>query len=43
MFNKEKNLEKLNKIMGAIAGRRGMIWDDNKETHNVQLEEEIPQ
>jgi len=39
MFKKEQNLEKLNKIMSAISGN----FDDNEETNNIQLEEEIYQ
>ena len=41
MFEKEQNLEELNKIMGVISDKYGVLSDDNEKTNNVQLEEEI--
>ena len=41
MFNKEQYPEELNKIMSAISDK--YLSDDNEETNNVQLEEEIYQ
>ena len=43
MFDKEQNLEELNKIMSAIADKQDILSNDNKETDNVQLEEKIYQ
>ena len=43
MFKKEQNLEELNKIMDAISDKHDVLSDDNEETNNVQLEEEIYQ
>ena len=43
MFEKEQNLEELNKIMGAISDKHNVLFDDNEETNNAQLEEEIYQ
>ena len=43
MFEKEKNPDELNKIMGAISDKHDILSDDNEETNNVQLEEEIYQ
>ena len=43
MFDKEQNPEELNKIMSAISDKYGILPDDNQETNNVQLEEEIDQ
>jgi len=43
MFEVEQNLEELNKIMSAISDKHDFLYDDNEETNNVQLEEEIYQ
>jgi len=43
MFNKEQNPEELNKIMSAISDKYDVLSDDNEETNNVNLEEEIYQ
>ena len=43
MFKVEQNLEELNKIMNAISDKHDFLSDDNEETNNVQLEEEIYQ
>ena len=43
MFDKEQNLEKLNKIMSIIVDKQGKLSDDYEETNNAQLEEEIYQ
>ena len=43
MFEVEQNPEELNKIMSAISDKYDVMSDDNKETNNVQLEEEIYQ
>ena len=43
MFEKEQNREELNKIMDAISDEHDVSSDDNEETNNVQLEEEIYQ
>ena len=43
MFDKEQNLEKLNKIVGSIVDKQDVLCDDREETNNVQLEEEIYQ
>ena len=43
MFDKEQNLEKLNKIMREISDKHNARSDDNEETNNVQLGEEIYQ
>jgi len=40
-FEKEQNPKKLNKIMGAINDKYDILSDDNEETNNIQLEEEI--
>ena len=42
-FEKEQNPKKLNKIMGAINDKYDILSDDNEETNNIQLEEEIQQ
>ena len=42
-IEKEQNLEELNTIMSAISHKHDVLSDDNKETNNVQLEEEIYQ
>ena len=43
MFVQEQNPEELNKIMSAISDKHDILSDDNEETNNVQLEEEIYQ
>ena len=43
MFDKEQNLEELNKITGVISNKHDVLSDDNEKTSNVQLEEEIYQ
>ena len=43
MFDKDQNLEELNKIMSAISDKHEVLSDDNEGTNNVQLEEEIYQ
>ena len=43
MFDKEQKPEELNKIMSAISDKYDVLLDDNEETNNVQLEEEIYQ
>jgi len=43
MFEKEQNPKELNKILGVISYKHDILSDDNKETNNVQLEEEIYQ
>jgi len=43
MFDKAQNLEELNKIMSTISDKYDILSNDNKETNNVQLEEEIYQ
>ena len=42
MFEKEQNLEELNKIICAISDEYDILFD-NEETNNVQLEEGIYQ
>ena len=39
--DKEQYLEQLNNIMGTIVNTQEVLPDDNEETHNIQLEEEI--
>ena len=41
MFESEQNPEELNKIMGAIVDKQDVLFNDNNETNNVHLEEEI--
>ena len=41
MFEKEQNPKELNKIMGAISDKHDVLSNDNEETNNVQLEEQI--
>ena len=41
MYDKEQNSEELSKIMGATVDKREILFDDNEETNNIQLEEEI--
>jgi len=43
MFEVEQNSEELNKIMSVISDKHDFLSDDNKETNNIQLEEEIYQ
>ena len=43
MFDIEQNSDELNKIMSAISDKHDFLSDDNEETNNVQLEEEIYQ
>ena len=43
MFEKEQNSEELNKIMSAISNKHDVLSDENEETNNVELEEEIYQ
>ena len=43
MFEVEQNPDELNKIMGAISDKHDLLSDDNEETNNGQLEEEIYQ
>jgi len=41
MFEREQNPKELNKIMGAISDKHDVLSDDNEETNNVELEEEL--
>ena len=41
MFHEEQNPKELNKIMSAITNKHDVLSDDNEETNNVQLQEEI--
>ena len=43
MFDKEQSPEELNKMMGAVSDKHDILSDNNEETNNVQLEEEICQ
>ena len=43
MFEIEQNSDELNKIMRAIGDKNDVLSDENKETNNAQLEEEIYQ
>jgi len=43
MFDKEQNLEELNKIISLIVDKQGVLSDDYEEANNTQLEEEIYQ
>jgi len=43
MFEKEQNPEELNKIMSAISDKQDILSNENEETNNVQLEQEIYQ
>jgi len=43
MLDVEQNPEELNKIMSAISDKHDVLSDDNEETNNIQLEEEIYQ
>jgi len=42
-FEKEQNPEELNKIMDAISDKHDVLTDDNEDTNNIRLEEEIYQ
>jgi len=41
MFEIEENSEELNKIMSTISDKNNILSDENEETNNVQLKEEI--
>ena len=43
IFDKEQYPEELNKIMGVIVDKQQVLFDENVETNNIQLEEEIYQ
>jgi len=43
IFDKEQNSDELSKIMGTISDKHDVLSDDNEETNNAQLEEEIYQ
>jgi len=43
IFEKEQNSEEFNMIKGAISDKYDVLFDDNEETNNIQLEEEIYQ
>jgi len=43
MFDKEQNLEVLNKFMSVIVDKQGILIYEYEETNNAQLEEEIYQ
>ena len=43
MFEVEQNPDEFNRIMSAISNKHDFLSDDNEETNNVQLEEEIYQ
>ena len=43
MFDKERNPEELNKIIGAMVNKQDILSNDNEETNDVQLEEEMYQ
>jgi len=43
MFEREQNLEEINKIMSAISDKNDVLSYKDKETNNVHLEEEIYQ
>jgi len=43
MSKKEQNPEELDKIMDAIVDKQEKLSDDNEETNNIKLEEEIYQ
>jgi len=36
MFDKEQNLEELNKSMSAIIEKQEVLSDDNEETNTIQ-------
>jgi len=35
MFDREQNLEELNKIMSVIVDKQGISFDDYEETNNA--------
>ena len=41
MFEKEQNLEELNKIMSAISDKYYILSDDNEASNNISIEKEI--
>jgi len=41
MLDVEQNPEELHKIMSTISDKHDVLSDDNEETNDVQLEEEI--
>ena len=43
MFRKEQNPKELNRIMSATSDKHDVLSDDNEETNNIWLEEEIYQ
>ena len=43
MFDKEQNPEELNKIMSVIIDKQEILSDEDEESNNAQLEEEIYQ
>ena len=43
VFDKEQNIEELNKIMNVIVDKQGILSEDYEETNNAQLEEDIYQ
>ena len=43
IFDKEQDPKKLHKIMSVISDKYDVLSDDNEETNNIQLEEEIYQ
>jgi len=43
IFEKEQNLEELNKIISVIVDKQVILSDNDEETNNIQLEEEIYQ
>ena len=43
MFEKEQNLDELNKTVAATSDKYDVLSDDDEDTTNVQLEEEIYQ
>ena len=43
MFELEQIPEELNKIMRAISDKYDILCDDNEDTNNVQLEEDVYQ
>jgi len=43
MFEKEPNSEELNKIMSVVCDKHDMLFEDDEQTKNIQLEKEIYQ
>ena len=43
MFDKEQNSEQLDKMMDSITDKQKVLFDNNEDTNNIQLEEEIYQ